>query len=158
MPYRRKQIPTRWAHRTPCGIPVRVEHAEKWQPALDMIGETRSWRIGIPLAVADGGYGDTAAFRLGLAERKLAYVVGVSTTTTAHPEDTQPHTPPYGGRGPRPQPVYPGPARTVKNLVIAAGRKAARPVQRRTAPARQRPQQAETRVLVRGPADPSCRT
>ncbi|MGW1657320.1 IS701 family transposase [Streptomyces atratus] len=91
--------------------------------------ETRSWGIDIPLTVTDGGYGDTAAFRLGLEERGLDYVVGISTTTTAHPEEARPHTPPYGGRGPRPQPVHPEPARTVKNLVIAAGRKAARPVQ-----------------------------
>ncbi|BBC29183.1 hypothetical protein SGFS_004740 [Streptomyces graminofaciens] len=53
-------------------------------------------------------------------------MVGISTTTTAHPEEAQPHVPPNGGRGPRPRPVYPEPAQTVKNLVIAAGRKAAR--------------------------------
>ncbi|WP_406224249.1 transposase [Streptomyces canus] len=70
--------------------------------------------MGIPLTVADGDYGDTTAFRPSLEERGLDYVVGISTTTTAHPEGAQPHTPPYGGRGPRPQPVYPEPARTVK--------------------------------------------
>nr|WP_305136216.1 hypothetical protein [Streptomyces sp. Ncost-T10-10d] len=41
---------------------------------------------------------------MGLEERGLDYVVGISTTTTAHPEEALPHTPPYGGRGPRPQP------------------------------------------------------
>ncbi|SOD90548.1 IS701 family transposase [Streptomyces sp. Ag109_G2-15] len=124
-----KADPAKVARRKPCGIPVEVGHVEEWQLALDMIDETRSWGIDIPLTVADGGHGDTAAFRLGLEERGLDYVVGISTTTTAHPEEAQPHTPPYGGRGPRPQPDYPEPARTVKNLVIAAGRKAARPVQ-----------------------------
>ncbi len=45
-----------------------------------MIDETRSWGIGVPLA--GGGYGHTAAFCLGLEERGLTYVVGISTTTS----------------------------------------------------------------------------
>ncbi|MGW0087379.1 IS701 family transposase [Streptomyces sp. NPDC003393] len=117
------------ARRTTCGIPEEVGHVEKWQLALDMIDETRSWGIDVPLVVADGGYGDAAAFRLGLEERGLDYVVGISTTTTAQPEEARPHTPPYSGRGPRPQPVYPEPAQAVKKLVIAAGKRAAKPVQ-----------------------------
>ncbi|WP_189147465.1 IS701 family transposase [Streptomyces lacrimifluminis] len=124
-----KADPAKTARRTQCGVPAEVGHIEKWQLALDMIDETRSWGIEIPLAVADSGYGDTAAFRLGLETRKLDYVVGISSTTTAQPEEAQLHTPPCRGRGPRPQRVYPEPARSVKNLVIAAGRKAARPVQ-----------------------------
>ncbi|MFF7748537.1 transposase [Streptomyces sp. NPDC007971] len=82
-----------------------------------------------PVDVADGGYGDAAAFRLGLEERGLGYVVGISTTTTAQPETARPHTPPYDGRGPRPQPAYPESAQTVKKLVIEAGKRAAKPVQ-----------------------------
>ncbi|EST27169.1 transposase [Streptomyces niveus NCIMB 11891] len=117
------------ARRSRCGIPGDIRHVEKWQLALDMIDETRSWGVDVPLVVADGGYGDTALFRLGLEERGLSYVVGISTTTTAQPETARPHTPPYGGRGPRPQPVYPEPAQTVKKLVIEAGKQAARPVQ-----------------------------
>ncbi|MFD7258805.1 hypothetical protein [Streptomyces sp. NPDC059874] len=34
-----------------------------------MVGETRSWGVDLPPAVADGGYGDTAAFHLGLKRR-----------------------------------------------------------------------------------------
>jgi SRSO17 transposase len=119
------------ARRDKCAVPAEVGHVEKWQPALDMIDETRPWGIEVPQVIADGGYGDTAAFRLGLEERSLDYVVGISTTTTARPEDAQLHTPAYPGRGPRPVPAYPEPARRVKDLVIAAGKRAARPVQRR---------------------------
>ncbi|MFG3296842.1 IS701 family transposase [Streptomyces sp. NPDC048179] len=124
-----KADPGRVARRTKCGIPEEIGHVEKWQLALDMIDETRSWGIDVPLVVADGGYGDTAVFRLGLEERGLTYAVGISTTTTAQPEEARPHIPPYGGRGPRPQPVYPEPAQAVKKLVIEAGKRTAKPVQ-----------------------------
>jgi SRSO17 transposase len=60
-----KADPAKTARRVTCGIPAEVGHVEKWQRALDMIDETRSWGIDVPLAVADGGYGDAAAFRLG---------------------------------------------------------------------------------------------
>ncbi|GGU52723.1 hypothetical protein GCM10010211_16490 [Streptomyces albospinus] len=87
------------------------------------------WGIDVPLVVADGGYGDAAACRLGLEERQLGYAVGISTTTTVQPEAARPHAPPCSGRGPRPQPVHPESAKTVKKLVIGAGKQAAKPVQ-----------------------------
>ncbi|MFE4832092.1 IS701 family transposase [Streptomyces sp. NPDC056672] len=150
-------------------------HVEKWQLALDMIDETRSWGVDVPLAVADGGYGDTAAFRLGLEERGPHYVVGGSTTLTAHPHDATPHTPPHSGRGRRPRPAYPEAAKSVKELVIADGRQMARPVQwregsrpgsgrsgfRRMYPRfvalRIRPAGREIRKATRGPEPPACR-
>ncbi|MEU8557448.1 IS701 family transposase [Streptomyces anthocyanicus] len=124
-----KADPAKVARRARCAIPAEVGHVEKWQLALDMIDETRSWGIEVPQVIADGGYRDTAAFRLGLEERGLDYVVGISTTTTAQPEHAQPCTPAYSGLGRRPAPAYPEPAQTVKSLVIAAGKRAARPVQ-----------------------------
>ncbi|MGW7009019.1 IS701 family transposase, partial [Streptomyces sp. NPDC054933] len=124
-----KANPAKVARRERCAIPAGTGHVEKWQLALDMIDETRSWGIDVPLAVADAGYGDAAAFRLGLEERGLHYVVGISTTVTAHPEDARPETPPYNGRGRRPAPAYPHLAKRVKDLVIRAGKQAARPVQ-----------------------------
>lgn len=54
------------ARRDKCAITAEVGHVQKWQLALDMIDETRSWGIEVPQVIADGGYGDTAAFRLGL--------------------------------------------------------------------------------------------
>ena len=124
-----KTDPAKVARRAKCAIPAEVGHVEKWQLALDMIDETRSWGVEMPRVIADGGYGETAAFRLGLEECGLHYMVGVSTTTTAQPEDAQPRTPAYLGQGRRPVPAYSEPAQTVKSLVIAAGKRAARPVQ-----------------------------
>ncbi len=70
--------------------------------------------------------------------------MGVSTTTTAQPEDARPHTADCSGRGRRPVAAYPKPAQQVKSLVIAAG---------------QWPQRAQAHVLaLRGPADPARRT
>jgi SRSO17 transposase len=120
--------PDKVARRTRCGIPAQVGHVEKWQLALDMIDETRSWGIDIPLVVADAGYGDAAAFRHGLEERKLPYAVGISSRHTAHPADARPVQPAYAGSGRPPRMQYPEPAQTIKELVIAAGRAAARPV------------------------------
>ncbi|MFI7142939.1 IS701 family transposase [Streptomyces massasporeus] len=99
--------PGKVARRERCGIPPDMGHVEKWQLALDVIDETRSWGVDVPLVVADGGYGDTAAFRLGLEERGLHYVVGSSTTVTAHPHDATLHIPPHNGRGRPHQPAYP---------------------------------------------------
>ncbi|MFD7924481.1 IS701 family transposase [Streptomyces sp. NPDC059742] len=80
-----KADPDKVARRTACGIPEDIGHVEKWQLALDMLDETRSWGIEVPLAVADAGYGNAAAFRHGLQAQGLNYVVGISTTLSARP-------------------------------------------------------------------------
>jgi len=117
------------ARRAACGIPDDAGHVEKWQLALDMLDETRSWGLEVPLAVADAGYGDAAAFRHGLQARGVNYVVGISTTLSAQSADAVPVTEPYSGMGRPPVAKYPDKPRPVKELVIEAGRKAARPVQ-----------------------------
>ncbi|MFI1870014.1 IS701 family transposase [Streptomyces jumonjinensis] len=124
-----KADPDRTARRTACGIPDDIVHVEKWQLALDMLDETRSWGIEVPVAIADAGYGDAAAFRHGLQARGLHYVVGISTTLSAQPGEAVPVTEPYSGIGRRSAAKYPDKPRSVKQLVIAAGRKAAKPVQ-----------------------------
>ncbi|MET9695030.1 IS701 family transposase [Streptomyces sp. NPDC006514] len=124
-----KADPDKIARRTACGIPDDVRHVEKWQLALDMLDETRSWGIEVPLAVADAGYGDAAAFRHGLQDRGLNYMVGISTTVSAQPGGAVPVAEPYSGTGRPPVAKYPDAPRSVKQLVIEAGRKAAKPVQ-----------------------------
>lgn len=107
-----------------------------------------------------GGYGDAAAFRLGSEERGLGHAVGITTTTTAQPEATRPHTPPYAGRGPRPQPAYPEPAQTVKEAGHR-GRQAGRPAGAAAGrlPPGRRPQRRQAHVLtLRATAHPARRT
>ncbi|MGW5782347.1 IS701 family transposase [Streptomyces sp. NPDC003863] len=124
-----KADPDKVARRTACQIPDDIGHVEKWQLALDMLDETRSWGIEVPLAIADAGYGDAAAFRLGLNTRGLNYVVGISTTMSAQPGEAVLALEPYSGTGRPPVAKYPDKPQSVKQLVIAAGRKAAKPVQ-----------------------------
>ena len=116
------------ARRGRCQIPAHVGHVEKWQLALDMIDEAQSWGVDVPLVVAAAGYGDAAAFRLGLEERNLPYAVGISSRHTAQPASARPVQPAYTGTGRPPKMQYPEPAQTMKDLVIEAGRTAARPV------------------------------
>ncbi|MFJ4014256.1 IS701 family transposase [Streptomyces sp. NPDC090026] len=124
-----KANPDKVARRAGCRIPDDVGHVEKWQLALDMLDEARSWGTEVPLAVADAGYGDAAAFRHGLQARGLNYVVGISTTLSAQPGGAVPVAEPYRGSGRPPVAKYPDKPRSVKQLVIAAGRNAAKPVQ-----------------------------
>ncbi|MFE3144873.1 IS701 family transposase [Streptomyces scopuliridis] len=170
-----KADPDKTGRRERCGIPEDVGHMEKWQLALDMVEETRSWGIEVPLAIADAGYGDCAAFRLGLRAHGMHYMVGISATMTAQPGDAVPVCEPYAGTGRPPVPKYPAPAQSVKQLVIAAGRKAARPVQwregsrpgrgrtghkrmySRFVALRIRPAGREIRQAADGPELPECR-
>ncbi|WP_417801306.1 transposase [Streptomyces sp. NRRL B-2790] len=97
-----------------------------------LIDETRSWGVDVPLVLADAGYGDATAFRLGLGlgleERKLTYAVGIPSRLTADPAHARPLTLPYQDTGRPPVATYPDKPMTVKGLVIQAGRQAARPV------------------------------
>jgi hypothetical protein len=71
-----------------------------------------------PLLTADAGYGQVAEFRLGLTERGIRYVVATTSSTTAQPGDAAPVPVPYAGVGKYPQPKYPDPALSVKDLAL----------------------------------------
>jgi SRSO17 transposase len=103
-------------------IPEDVRHVAKWQLALQIIDQLLEWGLERRVVQADGGYGDTTAFRTGLEERELEYVVQVKGVTSAQPADAVAVTPEYRGRGRRPVARYPGKPSSLKDLVLAAGR------------------------------------
>jgi len=109
-------------------IPEEVRHREKWRLALDIIDELLQWGLERRVVQADGGYGDITAFRVGLKERDLEYVVQVKGTTSAHPADAVAVTPVYQGRGRPPKPRYPDKPASLRALALAAGPDAAQPV------------------------------
>lgn len=119
----RKSPPTReqiTARRAKSKIGEEVRYAPKWRLALDMLDELTSWGQQAPALTADAGYGQVAAFRDGLTERGIRYVVAVTATTTAHPGHAEPEPVTYAGVGKRPLPRYPEPARTLKDLTRTA--------------------------------------
>ncbi len=109
-------------------IPDELRHVPKWQLALEMLDELLAWGLERRVVQADGGYGDITAFRVGLEERELEYVVQVKGSTSAHPAAAVPVAPAYRGRGRPPKARYPEPPANLRELVLAAGRDAARPV------------------------------
>jgi SRSO17 transposase len=125
-------VPEEWdaddERRTRAKIPDEVRHREKWRLALDMLDELLAWGLERRVVQADGGYGDITAFRVGLEERELEYVVQVKASTSAHPADAVAVTRPYGGIGRPPKPRYPDQPTSLRALVLAAGPDAARPV------------------------------
>ena len=109
-------------------IPDDVCHTPKWQLALEIIDELLEWGLERRVVQADGGYGDITAFRVGLEQRDLDYVVQVKGATSAQPADAAPSAPPYSGRGRRPKPRYPDKPVSLRDLVLAAGRRNVRAV------------------------------
>lgn len=97
-------LPESWTkdrqRRAEAGIPEDLAFKTKWQLALEIIDQTRSWGLSDRIVVSDGGYGESTEFRDGLEARQLAYVVGISPTLgvwTAPPKATVP--PRHPGRG-----------------------------------------------------------
>lgn len=125
-------LPAAWdtdgERRTRAKIPAEVRHRPKWQLALDILDELLAWGLERRVVQADGGYGDTTAFRVGLEQRELEYVVQVNATTSARPADAVPVTPPYRGIGRPPAARYPDKPQSLRELVLAAGRDAAEPI------------------------------
>lgn len=111
-----------------CGIPDDQRHRPKWQQALDMLDELAAWGLVPPLVVADSGYGDVTALRLGLTGRGLPYVVAVKGGTSAYAADAVPETVPWSGNGRYPVAKYRSAPSSLRDLALAAGRRSLRRV------------------------------
>jgi len=109
-------------------LPAGERHRAKWQLALELLDELAGWGLAPPVILADAAYGEVNQFRLGLEQRALAYVVQGPGTISAYPQDVAPQTVPYTGRGRRPVARYRQPRSSLRQLVLAAGERAARTV------------------------------
>jgi SRSO17 transposase len=109
-------------------VPDEVRHREKWRLALDMLDELAQWGLRPPLVVADAGYGEITAFRQGLDDRQIPYIVQVKSGTSAYGEHVTPARPEWSGRGRPPAARYREKPCSLKDLALAQGKRAARGV------------------------------
>ncbi|MFB7618601.1 IS701 family transposase [Kitasatospora sp. NPDC056181] len=123
-------VPAEWAadaeRRTRAGVPEQVEHREKWRLALDLIDEAIAWGLEPQTIVADAGYGQITAFRQGLADRGLDFVLAVRSDESAQPGDAVPIAPDWSGNGRKPASRYRTTASSMQALATIGGRTAFR--------------------------------
>jgi len=112
-------LPATWAQdkkrRRKAGVPEEVGFQTKPQIALDQIRRAREQEVEPGVVLADAAYGKDSAFRAGLSELALRYVVGVQSSTTvwepgaaplpAKPWKGQGRPPRLLRRDPRHQPI-----------------------------------------------------
>jgi SRSO17 transposase len=117
------------ARRLRAGIPEDEHHRPKWEMALEMLDELMDWGRTPAPVIADAGYGESTKFRLALTTRDIPYVVAVKAATTAHPGEALPAAPPRTpGRGRPPAVRYLDKPASIKDLALAAGPAATKPV------------------------------
>ena len=83
-------------------IPEEIVYRSKNQLAMDLVDQALAWEVPRLPVVADSAYGNDFAFRAGLRERKMPYVVAVESSTKAWTSD--PAAVPVSPRKPRGRP------------------------------------------------------
>ncbi|MET8138653.1 IS701 family transposase, partial [Streptomyces sp. NPDC005251] len=83
------QDPARCAR---AGVPSGIRHRTKQQIALDLLDELIAWGNAPPLVIADSDYGTNVAFRTGLAERGIHWLLAVQGDTVVLPATGVPVT------------------------------------------------------------------
>jgi SRSO17 transposase len=90
----RLYLPEPWANdkarRAKAGIPDGIEFQTKPRIALDQVRQAIADGVPKGVALADAGYGNDTAFRSGLTDLGLEYVVGVQGSMTVWAPGTQP--------------------------------------------------------------------
>lgn len=90
----RLYLPEPWANdkarRATAGIPDGIEFQTKPRIALDQVRQAIADGVPKGVALADAGYGNDTAFRNGLTDLGLEYVVGVQGSMTVWAPGTQP--------------------------------------------------------------------
>jgi SRSO17 transposase len=104
----RLYLPEPWANdderRRKAGVPADIAFQTKPQIALDQIRQAIAADMPNGVALADAGYGNDMAFRCGLTELGLPYVVGVQGSTTVWAPGTEPlPAKSWGGTGRKPK-------------------------------------------------------
>jgi len=115
----RLSLPEAWAadsvRRAKVRVPTDMTFQTKPELALALVDQARTWGVPFACVVADAGYGDNPTFLTGLDDRKVAYIVGVSSTFGVRlPDEVHAAAllPPPRARGrgqpkkPRPAPLY----------------------------------------------------
>jgi SRSO17 transposase len=102
-------------------VPDDVGHRPKWQLALDMLDEAAGWGLRPPLVCADAGYGEITAFRTGLEQREIPYIVQVKHNTSAYPPEIEPELRPWKGLGRPPVARYHAKPSSLRDLICDAG-------------------------------------
>ena len=100
----RLYLPEAWANdparRGRAGVPDDVAFQTKPQIALAQIRAALDAGVAPAMVLADAGYGVDTAFRDGLTEFGLAYIVGIQSSTSLWPPGTEPLPPKrWSGRG-----------------------------------------------------------
>jgi SRSO17 transposase len=122
----RLYLPKTWAAdpalREKAKVPAEIGFATKPEISLEQIRAALDRGAPPGVVLADAGYGNHTAFRDGLSEMALPYVVGVNATTSVWAPGTSPAVPPYSGRGPKPRRLRRDPAKppvSVKQLAMS---------------------------------------
>jgi SRSO17 transposase len=84
-------LPEDWCadaeRRAAAGVPETVQYRPKWAIALEEIDRVLASGARFGCVLADAEYGKAAEFRAGLAERRLAYAVGILPAQKVYPAD-----------------------------------------------------------------------
>src|SRR3954469_21351277 len=100
-------LPEVWAddpaRRAKVGVPETIRFETKTAIALGQLRQALTAGVPVGIVLGDAAYGDETAFRVGVAEVGLRYMLGVRAGTSVWAPGTEPLPPlPWSGRGRRP--------------------------------------------------------